>query len=1305
MSYNVRTIKKEIEDPSIMLNRASFHPLLQSDKFFAVPKMTELTSEIDFPLPSTPDKLGEFMTKDGKYFIDGVRVLLTQVRDWALSHQISSPSLTKILENFSKSGCDVLLRSSPPSEWSLHTLAIYSNAAYIRVNAQDQNELYYVHKAKRECIKLDLDKDKLNEFDKAVVPATDARTLSAADLNAITVVTSHTHEIKINLIDFPLFKDGVVLLASIKELIYADKLPLDICKATIHNLMPGLTVCAPGTFTNLNDAYLSLTSNAQLILMSIKKVIAQQTVLALIQENPQLQVYVGNEIHYVNAVLNYYASDIGIESVIDAFAPNDEEVMFLIHHFPSKFAKAMDISKLLEMMIAKFDLVTLEKNLTSSKVCDSFEEALSQYGKDSDFNFSMHLIDQDALEEDIYKLDGNAEFYLWTTMLHRLANSGFFNKLENAMIMVKVGDDIAYLLTTGTLKLSFVQGCKERVPFIPYCLDACARGQTASLKLITKNAQKAELHNEILKRLRAKKLPLGLLAKLPEEYLIALLPHLSNSIASKDFQVDIINAMGDNLVHLVNNTNDLVAILGALKSTHLASLVFAKFTDQLPKLFLSNLNEKALDLLFDTLGYLNGTKPADLRDALSVMDTFIEKPDLYKTLIFILTASVLSQAEARASLVTHITAILALEHMVTGKFDTISKTHKDQLVEIGVWVIAEHYMKFKYQQLLEIENNETKDGTAYCVKLDNVNKITVPFIVKLYVESFFDTTRLDTFITEYFLYPQYRVYTEEEIAPLLHHPNFSADLYLFTCGNTAFAKENGDVYSFRNLQPKNSVCLDLIDKAATPEVYTNISGITVKEFKNVSGWARPILMLTLKNKDVKGLELLLKANANLDLPSYYYVTDHKEREYSDNFYHKNCWIGVKRSNYYGDNFRYALLYNNDTILLDAFIKARPSYMQTPLPNGEMPIEFAINTAPKETAIHLLNMGYTITNLSKISLLDAANKGLTSFVKALVDAGADINQTNHRNETAIYQAIIGRSFDIVEYLLKKGAKFSKLIENEKMCNELNAAVKHCDAKLIEMIFSTYHSQQHFDVSKMTSCGVDDTLLHIAVRSQNIDAVYYLLENTNIDVTQVNACKETAIGIAKQNGLYTLCGKALETKTSIASQQQQYPNASAFFQLNNNNANAPEQKKLRALIQSKQVQVEIEPGLYEQLVKLNEIGISDYCKSHPEMIVKVFSTPALRDKLGDFLQAYVIKDNPSLALALYAKGSDFLSQLGEDALFRICDATATEHPEISIHILSTPALRDKIDVYYQSYIIDHNPVIKEALEPPTYKMTPH
>ena len=84
--------------------------------------------------------------------------------------------------------CNLVLTESPPEPSTLGDLPISSNEAYVRSGDQ----LFYINKAREECIKIEMTSAQLAEFDQKVSPTNEAKRLTANTLGDIIEITGYT---------------------------------------------------------------------------------------------------------------------------------------------------------------------------------------------------------------------------------------------------------------------------------------------------------------------------------------------------------------------------------------------------------------------------------------------------------------------------------------------------------------------------------------------------------------------------------------------------------------------------------------------------------------------------------------------------------------------------------------------------------------------------------------------------------------------------------------------------------------------------------------------------------------------------------------------------------------------------------------------------------------------------------------------------------------------------------------------------------------------------------------------------------
>jgi hypothetical protein len=176
-----------------------------------------------------------------------------------------------------------------------------------------------------------------------------------------------------------------------------------------------LSVCAPGIFTNLENIHEQLQGD---LFASSKKDIANQLALEFIKDK-RLCLHKGNEIHYVNALLNYVANSMGITFVNDIHATQDIEPS-LLEDFKNKITEKIDSPFLLNIVV--FILKEKFINVNNEQQYDALINYLDSLEKDEGFCEEFFY---NRNESQIFHLknDDKLDFKIRHTLLQRLINS------------------------------------------------------------------------------------------------------------------------------------------------------------------------------------------------------------------------------------------------------------------------------------------------------------------------------------------------------------------------------------------------------------------------------------------------------------------------------------------------------------------------------------------------------------------------------------------------------------------------------------------------------------------------------------------------------------------------------------------------------------------------------------------------------------------------------------------------------------------------------------------------------------------
>lgn len=300
-----------------------------------------------------------------------------------------------------------------------------------------------------------------------------------------------------------LFHDGAINFAKILFLIKQNKIPLDYRKNVIKNLLPGLAVCEPGININITNAYLKLLFDLPSRLLAIRREIASQCALQVISENNQpilakynynshlamqdeRYILPGNEIHWENALLNLHTTELGLNSIDDAFA-----VQHLSDDIINSFRNSVNLNLTLEAVVdyiiqdsgflteflqknpqdhAEF-IVTDDdnknkvdnKNKIRAEDIDNFKDWINLYGRDDDFSVLALIYDD---EKDKYRWIDGVKYYISFSIYKRLFNEGYCNgcSAENTNGSVYLFGKI------NNLSLAHIIFDSKTLPFVPYFL-------------------------------------------------------------------------------------------------------------------------------------------------------------------------------------------------------------------------------------------------------------------------------------------------------------------------------------------------------------------------------------------------------------------------------------------------------------------------------------------------------------------------------------------------------------------------------------------------------------------------------------------------------------------------------------------------------------------------------------------------------------------------------------------------------------------------------------------------------------------
>lgn len=242
---------------------------------------------------------------------------------------------------------------------------------------------------------------------------------------------------------FPLFHDGVPLLAKIIQLINSDETPLSFRKTVVESLIDGMLHCPSGSYTNIEDAYWQLVVDMPGILMGIRRQIAIQTAQGFCADL---------DIHTANGVINYYADTLGVPSIEDDRLPDmpacredadgkDPRVLHIFDvadYLRDHIAKTLTLDAVVDALIARLNIDMICENFNNDNATEKLaklEQMLMVYGNDDDFGL-YNVLNHDKLGEEIYQLKDRKELiaYLRETITNRLVNCGYARAVDRVTI-------------------------------------------------------------------------------------------------------------------------------------------------------------------------------------------------------------------------------------------------------------------------------------------------------------------------------------------------------------------------------------------------------------------------------------------------------------------------------------------------------------------------------------------------------------------------------------------------------------------------------------------------------------------------------------------------------------------------------------------------------------------------------------------------------------------------------------------------------------------------------------------------------
>src|SRR3990167_3738159 len=382
-----------------MLTRDNFDPLL-TPQFFSLPadSAAHELANLTFPTPPSADELATFFNSPAAAeFYQGAQALSQRLAAWATTHHITpqESSVQEILDSFHETNFTI------------------SATALATAGAAHRNDLFRLYTKGLQLLATTL---QLLE-DPSIPLVVRQHTVTALFDGLICSPGAYTN-----------FYNACLELQSdpSMHLLEDPSIPLVVRQHTVTALFDGL-ICSPGAYTNFYNACLELQSDPSMQLLEIRRHIAGQVANKFIHKLGLISGHEGDDIHYVNSVLNYYADWLGLTPIDDMFAPpHIEELQPLFIAFKEQIGSVLTVEAILEQLIAKLNLDSLAQGIavpdTTNAALDAFEKILNEYGVDPQYN-RLHLVDPD--HPDHLRIDVHT--HLMITLLHRLASRGYLH--------------------------------------------------------------------------------------------------------------------------------------------------------------------------------------------------------------------------------------------------------------------------------------------------------------------------------------------------------------------------------------------------------------------------------------------------------------------------------------------------------------------------------------------------------------------------------------------------------------------------------------------------------------------------------------------------------------------------------------------------------------------------------------------------------------------------------------------------------------------------------------------------------------
>lgn len=312
---------------------------------------------------------------------------------------------------------------------------------------------------------------------------------------------------------FHMYHEGIATLAAIVVELHNESIPLKSRVSVIQNLLLGLLECGPGTYTNISKAYAELRSftKSSVYWMTVRENIAKDKVLEIIREFDPEELedldLERMEIHYVNAVLNTFSKELGINPIQDdnLTCCNPEFLKILTESFAGCFPELLSLKAVCSAALIQLDADQLDANINTrpTESLEEFEMALARQGAQSEELpfYSPHDMVVVSDTDGSVSIAWNTYYILFLSIYSRLLRKGFINTLTLSGYPLGNNSTMVYLPNTS-LQFAYVCQGEAITPFLSFCAEklmSTDSNVTAKIwSFVTQQEQSDEAHFDIL---------------------------------------------------------------------------------------------------------------------------------------------------------------------------------------------------------------------------------------------------------------------------------------------------------------------------------------------------------------------------------------------------------------------------------------------------------------------------------------------------------------------------------------------------------------------------------------------------------------------------------------------------------------------------------------------------------------------------------------------------------------------------------------------------------------------------------------